>query len=158
MKKNTEKKEVELADATMFDMLSKKIIASFFRHSLFCRLAVIDWEGQIRGQGDAVLMRDHTKVLVEHAIPIEEERDPAIFKDTTMINMVSKRIAMELRDKVEAEIIKEDDEMALTHDYEILAGTDASEIRTRQALFCRWDSSGGRLRTKRLRNEIRIRI
>lgn len=118
MKKNTEKKEVELTEATQFDILSKKIISKFYRNSLFTRLSNIDYEGQIRGQGDAVRMADHTMLLIEHAIAIDEKRDPAIFKDVIMIDLVTTRIAKALQEVVEKHIVKADNDGMAERNYQ----------------------------------------
>lgn len=127
MKKNTEIQaeagsENELSEATQFEILSKKIISKFFSQSLFARLAITDWEGQIITQGDMVLMRDHTEIIAQYAIPIEEERNLIIFNDIIMVDMVSKRIAMELKDKVEEHILAKNDEAATAHDDIVLSG------------------------------------
>lgn len=122
MKKKEEKKtEVELSKATQFDIMSKKIVCKFFQNALFTRLAITDYEGWIRGQGDAVQMRDHTMVLVDQAISIEEERDPSIFKDIVMIDLVTTRIAGQLKDEVESAIILADNKLMTVHDDAVLA-------------------------------------
>ncbi len=106
MKKNEEKKEFKLTEAAEYDILSKKILSKFYSESLFVRLAHIDYEGCIRGQGDAVQMLDHTMITVDRAIPIEEKRDPEIFKDITLMNLVTARIAKQLQVEVEKTIVK----------------------------------------------------
>ncbi len=122
MKKNIETKEVELSEEAQFEIMSKKIMCKFYRNALFTSLSIIDYEGWIRGQGDKVLMRDHTELLIDRAIPITEERDMSIFKDVVLIDIVTTRIAKELKDKVEAEIIKADCGQAVAHDRVVLAG------------------------------------
>ena len=109
MGKNEESKACELSEATQFDILSKKIICKFFQNALFTRLAHIDYEGRIYGQGDTVRMRDHTLVVVEHAIAIEEKHDPSIFRDPIMIDLATTRIAKSLQAQVEDVIVRADD-------------------------------------------------
>ena len=96
----------------------------FHWNSLFTHLAITDYEGWIYGQGDKVLMVDHTELLIEHAIVIEEKRNPSIFKsgDCNLINIVTTRIAKELKDKVEAHILKTDHHQATAHDSLVLNG------------------------------------
>jgi hypothetical protein len=104
----SEKTEFKLTKATEFDILSKKIICKFYQNALFTRLSYIDYESQIKGQGDAVQMQDQgrTMLIVDRAIPIEEKRNPRIFKDITMIDIVTTRIAKQLQEEVEKAIVK----------------------------------------------------
>lgn len=106
MKKTEEKREFELTPEAEYDILSKKILSKFYSEALFVRLTHIDYEGCIRGQGDAVQMRDHTMLLVDRAIPIEEKRDPEVFKDVQLLNLVTTRIAKQLQEEVEKTIVK----------------------------------------------------
>ena len=111
------KDEFELTPAAEFDILSKKIICKFFQNALFTRLACIDYEGRIQGQGDSVLMADHTIVVVDHAIPIDEKRDPEIFKDIVIIDLVTTRIAKTLQEIVERAIVVADDDLMKKANY-----------------------------------------
>jgi hypothetical protein len=105
LKNNKNEDACKLSVAEQFDVLSKKIVCKFFRNSLFTRLSIIDYDGWIKGQGDVVRMVDHTELIIDQAIPIEEDFDPAIFGDMTLIDIVTTRIASQLKDKVEKAII-----------------------------------------------------
>lgn len=109
---------------TEFEIISKKIIAKFFKNSLFTRLAIGDYEGLITGIGDKVQMADHTMLTINREIIIGEERDSAIFEDIMMIDLVTTRIAKELKDVVEEVILKTDASNMVTHDDLILMGKE----------------------------------
>jgi hypothetical protein len=111
LEKSEEKIKAEISKNTQFDILSKKIVCKFFNNSLFTRLAIIDYEGRIEGQGDAVRMIDLTEITVDHAIPIEEVIDPAIFKDIITIDLVTAMIASRLKAEVEKTIIEADNDL-----------------------------------------------
>lgn len=142
--KTEKKKEGELSEATQFDIMSKKIVCKFFANSLFTRLSVIDYEGQVKGQGDAVQMVDHTIVVVDRAIPIKEERDLSIFEDIVMIDLVTTRIAKQLKEEVEETILKASASAASVHDGMVLLGKKPPEyVHGRLYFVCQIVPMGG---------------
>lgn len=88
-----------------FEILSKKIQACFYRRSLFLLMVDTNWEGQIRGLGDAVMLPPGQPLTITKSYRIYRKKKEAIFSDVIALNKYVEKIAGTLRRQAERDIL-----------------------------------------------------